>query len=374
MALNKTAWGEKGWRRWLRGALILIAIFLVVVAFLPLWQSDRWWVRVFDFPRLQLAGIGVIVFLLYWTSEPDPRRGRSLWILSMLAIATSWQLVHSVRYLPFWSEEVAGVSQCQPDRQFTVLGANVLTPNDEFEKLLEVIDQADADLVLLTESDAKWESAMRPIHAGYPHRMARPLDNTYGMHLYSRLPFSGQFRDLIETDIPSIRGELTLRDGSRVTFHGVHPEPPHPGENSGERDAELVLVGREVRDDGGATIVFGDMNDVAWSSTSRLFLETSGMGDPRVGRRLMPTYNAKWPLFRWPLDHLFVSPHFSLVNMERLAGIGSDHFPVLFTLCLTDNADQRLVAPEADADTEAEADEQLREGQAEAVDERNGEN
>ncbi|WP_260483787.1 endonuclease/exonuclease/phosphatase family protein [Sphingomicrobium flavum] len=358
----------------MHGLLILLSIILIVAAFLPLWQTDRWWVRVLDFPRLQLAGVGIVAILLYWASEPDPRRGRSLWILSMLVVATAWQLVHSVRYLPFWPQEVAGAAQCQPDRQFTLLGANVLTPNDEFEKLLAVIEEADADVILLTESDSRWEAAMAPIHADYPQRLSRPLDNTYGMHLYSRLPFNGRFQDRVETDIPSIKGELSLRDGSRVTFHGVHPEPPHPGENSGERDAELVLVGREVREDGGATLVFGDMNDVAWSSTSRLFLETSGMGDPRVGRRLMPTFNAKWPLFRWPLDHLFVSPHFSLVKMERLDGIGSDHFPVLFTLCLTDDAEERLVAPEADAETEAEADEQLQEGQAEAVDERNGEN
>ena len=107
------------------------------------------------------------------------------------------------------------------------------------------------------------------------------------------------------------------------------------------------------------------MNVVSTHRTSRLFKKVAGMGDPRVGRGFYPTFNAKWPLLRWPLDHLFVSPHFEFLSIDLLSDIGSDHFPISFRLCLKQPADKRLVAAEAPPDTEAEASNELRDGRME---------
>jgi endonuclease/exonuclease/phosphatase (EEP) superfamily protein YafD len=165
---------------------------------------------------------------------------------------------------------------------------------------------------------------------------------------------------------------LTLRDGSKVRLQALHPEPPLPGDDSGERDAELVMVGREVRDEGRATIVLGDLNDVAWSRTSKLFRKVAGTGDPRVGRGLYPTFNARYPLLRWPLDHMFLSPHFELMQIDVLADIGSDHFPIFFKLCLKSDPAERKVAPSAPSPVEAEATEEVQAGKEERQDERDG--
>ena len=120
-----------------------------------------------------------------------------------------------------------------------------------------------------------------------------------------------------------------------ILLHGLPPRPPEPlrDEPSSPRDAELVLVGRAIHDDGSRpTIVAGDLNDVAWSETSELFVRLSGLLDPRTGRGFYNSYNAKNPLFRYPLDHVFHSKHFELVRLERLPAIGSDHFPILIEL------------------------------------------
>ena len=91
-------------------------------------------------------------------------------------------------------------------------------------------------------------------------------------------------------------------------------------------------MGKECRQQQRPAVVAGDLNDVAWSHTTRLFQRISALLDPRVGRGLFSTFHAKYPMLRWPLDHVFASTHFYLETLERLPKFGSDHFPILAVL------------------------------------------
>jgi endonuclease/exonuclease/phosphatase family metal-dependent hydrolase len=114
-------------------------------------------------------------------------------------------------------------------------------------------------------------------------------------------------------------------------------------------------------------VVFGDLNDVAWSHTTRLFQKTSRLLDPRKGRGFFSTFHARWPGLRWPLDHVFFSDHFRLVTMRRLEYVGSDHFPVHLVLSLEPDAVAEQEAPEADDDDMAEAQETVLEARGAAA-------
>ena len=115
----------------------------------------------------------------------------------------------------------------------------------------------------------------------------------------------------------------------------------------------------EIAEETGAAIVAGDLNDVAWSHTSRLFRRISRLLDPRVGRGMYNTFHARyWPL-RWPLDHVFVSDTFVLRRLQRLPAFGSDHFPVYIALDHAPAASAVQEAPAPDADDHAEAREKL---------------
>jgi endonuclease/exonuclease/phosphatase (EEP) superfamily protein YafD len=149
------------------------------------------------------------------------------------------------------------------------------------------------------------------------------------MCLYSKLPLtSTEVKYLVEPDIPSIHTNVTLRSGQQIRLYCIHPEPPGVSKSTKDRDAELVLVAKEIGKRTLPVLVAGDLNDVAWSSTTTLFGELSGCNDPRVGRGLYSTFNAKYPIFRWPLDHFFATNEFTLNKIERLPKIGSDHFPI----------------------------------------------
>ena len=185
------------------------------------------------------------------------------------------------------------------------------------------------------ETDAWWVDRLAAMLPGHTHRILHPLDNTYGLALFSRLELlHPELRFLLREGIPSLRTRVRLRSGEDVVLIGIHPEPPSPTETDSSlpRDAELVLVGREVAKEAKPVIVAGDLNDVAWSRTSRLFRRLSGLIDPRIGRGFYNSFHAQHWWLRWPLDHVFYSPDFLLHRLQRLPAFGSDHFPILIDL------------------------------------------
>ncbi|HEX5726230.1 MAG TPA: endonuclease/exonuclease/phosphatase family protein, partial [Longimicrobiaceae bacterium] len=209
---------------------------------------------------------------------------------------------------------------------------------------------------------------LRVLERERPHTVLRPQDNTYGMVLFSRLELvEPRVEFLVEDDVPSFHLRVRLPFGREVELHCLHPRPPAPGENprSTERDAELLVVGKAVKEARLPVIVAGDLNDVAWSHTTRLFQKVSGLLDPRIGRGFFNTFHARIPLVRWPLDHLFHSRHFRLLALERGRAYGSDHFPVYVALSYESDAQDHHDEPEADSGERREAEEKI----ADAVEE-----
>lgn len=345
----------------------MLAILVLLTA-LPLVETDEWWVRLWDFPRLQIASLLSVV--VAGVTIVGPRKGRLFWTALAAGLAAlAWQLWQVASYIPGWPVQVAAAERCNPGRQVRLLNANVLLTNKDYGALLHLVRRTNPDAVLLLEPGLAWEQAVRPLFAAYPHRVSLPLPNTYGMMLLSRLPIEGvEVRNLLQPHVPSVKAGLRLPTGEVIDFYGVHPEPPYPGDDSGERDAELVQVGREVRAAGRAAVIMGDLNDVAWSHTSRLFRRLSGTLDPRIGRGPFPTFPADLPWLSWPLDHIFVTPHFQLIAIDRLPDIGSDHRPMLYVLCLDRDPDERIQRP-VSGETREDARDAVEEGREERAQE-----
>jgi endonuclease/exonuclease/phosphatase (EEP) superfamily protein YafD len=246
---------------------------------------------------------------------------------------------------------------------FRLLISNVLMENEEHDRLLRVIEDADPDVVLTVETNARWAEALEPLAEKYPHVVRQPQENYYGMILFSRLPIvDAKIEFMVQEDIPSVHAVFELPSGQHVTLHGLHPRPPEPlrDQDSTPRDAELVLMGRAIRAAGDVpTVVAGDLNDVAWSPVSELFLRLSGLLDPRVGRGFFNSYNANNPIFRYPLDHVFHSNHFRLCELRRLPNIGSDHFPMLVELSYEPDASSDQPRTPVDQGDMEEAEEKI---------------
>ncbi|GAC21303.1 endonuclease/exonuclease/phosphatase family protein [Paraglaciecola arctica] len=312
--------------------IIILTITMLCVTLAPLLPSNHWLCRVWEFPRVQIAVI-TICLLVASLFIASPITQIALVITN--GLVSIYQLAWIFPYTRLYPIKVPKAQASNHAQSIKILTSNVLMPNHSAEKLIELVLLHQPDVIVTLETDTWWQEAMEPIHIDYPHRVNQPLDNLYGMHLYSKYALEDvKVRDLIEDGVPSIHCYLMLKNELRVKCHFLHPAPPSPTENerSTPRDRELLLIAREVADKTEPTIVTGDLNDVAWSPTTRAFRRISGLKDPRMGRGMFNTFHADYPFLRWPLDHIFHSDHFTLGTIQRMPSIDSDHFPLLSEL------------------------------------------
>jgi len=350
--------------------LVVLTYFLVIATVLPLWRHNAWWVRGFDFPRLQfmllsmfllMAGIVFLDFKHY-----------DAWLITGIALVSF--CFHTGWILPYTTlspVEVKRTRHKDPLNSIRIITANVLTTNRNYKGLLDMVHTYKPDLLVTLETDLWWEEKLCELEKEYTYTIKCPLDNRYGMHVYSKLLLEDTaIQYLVEPDVPSMHALVALRSGKRVRVHFLHPAPPSPTENlqSSERDAELLVVAKSVSDELSPIIVTGDLNDVAWSATTRLFRKISGLLDPRIGRGMFNTFHADFRFARWPLDHLFHSEHFTLTAIKRLPYFGSDHFPMLVELTIDETHGADQLGLQADEEDHAWAEQKMKEHDLEEED------
>jgi endonuclease/exonuclease/phosphatase (EEP) superfamily protein YafD len=331
---------------WLHAAAVGLGTAMIVATVVPLLRANAWWIRVFDFPRLQvlcLAAAALAVILFHWSANA--------WQIAfdvLLAASIAYQAYMMFPYTVLARRQVEDARGRKEDGRIALLFANVLMTNRDSRRLLEIIRREDPDLVLAVEADAWWQRELDVLAKTRPYALRQPQDNTYGMLLYSRLELvDPQVKFLVQEDVPSIHARARLRGGALVELRCLHPRPPAPQEaqDSTPRDRELIVVGKELRGGREPAIVLGDLNDVAWSRTNYRFQELSKLLDPRIGRGFYSTFHARYPFLRYPLDHCFHSTHFRLLSFKRLPAFGSDHFPVGIELSYEPDAAATQEAP-----------------------------
>lgn len=355
----------------LKKFLQTFGIIAVVLTLLPFVAVDYWWVRVFDFPHAQLTTLTFLALAAYFIRFDIKRKSDYLFVTVLVACFV-FQLSKIFPYTPLAPYEALENTANNPDKDISIFTANVLQKNKNKDKLLSEIKSYNADILLFTETDQRWQNSIQStIDAKYSYKVEMPLSNTYGMLLYSKYELiNPQVKFIVDDSIPSIHSLVKLPSGDIVQIFAIHPTPPMPQHNpsSTDRDAEMMRIALKSMDSKYPVIVAGDFNDVAWSESTSLFQNVSGLLDVRKGRGFFNTYNADYIIFRWPLDHVFVSEHFRVKSTERGKDIDSDHFPMYVNLSLeVDGA-----APQkADAPTNGQL-ERVKQQIKEEVQEENG--
>jgi endonuclease/exonuclease/phosphatase (EEP) superfamily protein YafD len=343
--------------------VLTFSALFTAAGFASLLRFSPWWIRMFDFPRLQIsvllvavliAGIIVYSFDMLWH------------YIAITAVCSSllFELSKIIRYTFFVRKQVKNYSGNDKENTISIIVSNVLQSNRNSAKLMRLVEELKPDMLFTLESDGWWEEQLETLKDSYPFSIKKPQDNLYGMHLYSRLTLKEtEIAHLVEDEIPSFEALVELKSKQMVRIYCLHPKPPFPAESDSSinRDAELLIVAKKVKAKKDPVLIFGDFNDVAWSHTTTLFQNMGGLLDPRIGRGFYNMFHAQHPLFRWPLDHIFHSTHFKLIKMKRLDDIGSDHFPIYVHLHFAPLEEHRQVAPKVDDEEKKQAEEKIEE-------------
>ncbi len=341
-----------GWRRWAAAPIAVLVVVALMASFLPLIETNIWWIRYADFFRLQMA-IALIILLPAFLALRG-RVGKAGWALSVLTVvALGYHVSKLYPYSPFPGRVAAGVEACSPDQTLTVMVANVQMRNEQASDLLRLVSEVEPDVLLVMETDAWWDRHLEPLSDSYPERVQFiPEDHgAFGMHLLSKLKLvSPEFRFWFDAYTPTIETGLRLRSGETVQFLGLHPHPPlAPSQPTTLRDGHLLNAAFEARASEAPTVVAGDFNAVPWERVTRRAARIGGLLDPRIGRGYYPSFRAGNPVISWPLDHILYQEGFGLLEFDMLPGVGSDHFPVVASLCHGPPGSFAQHAPEPEA-------------------------
>ncbi len=344
-----------------------IAFLLIVVAILPFITDQHWVFRVGEFARVQVFAMQVAVIVFgFWVQPVDVLM---FWVVQgVLGLLAIYNLIVLVPYTP-WFPSSCEIEVAQHTESISVLSVNVYQFNTDYQQLISLVREVKPDVLLTMESNQAWEDALEVLESEFGYSKKIALENTYGMHFYTRLKVHQvQVNYFMADDLPSVEATLYTATDRLFTVFGVHPPPPSPTEEdtSRERDGELLAVARKVREYDHPVLVVGDFNNVAWARSAILFRKTSGLIDPRIGRGFISTFHARYRLLRFPIDLLFHSTGIFIEELKTLRPIGSDHLPLYCRFFINEHTDVQQSETDALEREEArEVVEMIRRGKAE---------
>ena len=320
--------------------LLLVSCLLIAGTLLSIPQDvGNRYLKMLDFPRIQFFLSGIIclvIFLLVNNKWNFP----AFALVAGLLFVPIFQGFFILDYTPVLGVSVPDVDAdavAESDK-LSLLMANVLQRNRESKHFVDQIDAYDPDLVLAMETDDWWQRQISTVADRYPYRKEVINELAYGMMLYSKFPLSDvEVKYLNNENVPSIHATLRLGE-TNVRLHAMHPVPPTRFEelpdNAGQKEKAMKLLGDMIRNEPRPQLIFGDFNDVAWSNTTEMLEYDADVNDVRRGRWFYNTFNANSWYRRWPLDHIYVSSEFGLIDLERTDDINSDHFPIYAELAI----------------------------------------
>jgi len=299
-------------------AVVLVAIVGSLMGHL----GALWWF--FDLGshfRLQYLGIlmaGGAVFLL-----------AREWIWA--GTAGLFAIVNAASILPFYDPPLPPPAGEAPLR---VLVFNLLSYNSHYRQVQDYLRAQSPDLLLLLEVDSAWARALGELSPQFPHQFQAPREDNFGIAILSRIPFDDvRSLDLSPIGIPSIEAQVQW-GGHSIVIVGTHPVPPGGAAAARLRDGQLSDLGRRLGGRAGPRLLLGDLNATAWSHPFQQLLRDSGLRDSMRGFGLQPTWLGPFGLFRLAIDHILVSPEFTVCRREVGPGLGSDHRPLIAELAL----------------------------------------
>ena len=214
----------------LKKILISFGIIAILLTILTQLSFNYWLIRVFDFPHIQLTFLTAIAIATYFIKF-DFKSKSDYAFLTVLVLCFVYQFSHIYPYTKFAKYDIKNATPTKDT--IAILGANVKQKNKKYQKLIKQIKKHNPDILLVTETNAQWLKELQSITSEkYQYKKEYPLENTYGIALYSKFPLQETSVEFLVSDtIPSIHTKVNLPNNTQIQLYAIHPTPPILGQN-----------------------------------------------------------------------------------------------------------------------------------------------
>jgi endonuclease/exonuclease/phosphatase (EEP) superfamily protein YafD len=216
-----------------------------------------------------------------------------------------------------------------------ILQANVLKSNGRPELLRQLIMDEYPDVITCAEVNPGFAAMLHGLKNEYPHQLITTGTDSYRVALLSKLPLL----KVEQTAFGSARTEAIVfrveLDGEAIDAVSLHTYTPNA--NIKSRDSEFdAIAARLAAEKPERLILMGDFNATPWCPAMKQLAKVLKLRNARERRGVNTTWPAFLPfLFRIPIDHVLVSANLGVAAFTTARSIGSDHFPTLTTLYIS---------------------------------------
>lgn len=235
-----------------------------------------------------------------------------------------------ISIIPFY---FSNEKRIKPNNNLKLFYTNVLTSNQNFGTLTNLIQQENPDIIGLIEVNKDWESHIHCDLDEYKYIVSLPRDDNFGVLLLSKKEILySEIKYFCSYEIPTIYACIKSGNDS-IHFILTNTIPPTSSYDFIQRNLHLENINKFVKHQSNSIIV-GDFNCSSFSQNYNRILKKSDLKDSRIGFGLQPSWPTWAPIFYVTLDHILVSKNINIIDRKTLSGFGSDHLPIVMEFSL----------------------------------------
>lgn len=317
-----------------REAWLLVLVSYPAIGFAYLWPTSlrdtrQWFVMAAwsaFMIRTFLFHAGLVYALIALSAMFSRRRRLALACLPLLPVCLGPTLLE---YLPRKSAPVKGET-------LTVVTVNLMMVNRNTESMIQEIQAARPDVLLLQEYTDEWHTALRKaLGHNLPHCAYDAREDSFGIAIYSKQPFVEPVElslPLSGMELPQMRAVIPV-SGTPVAFYNIHLLPPRTLAYTTSHRLAIADLADLLRAERLPAVVSGDFNFTERTPHYDVLTEVGLRESHRLagwGR------GATWPVIKWfrylpglRFDRIFLSSELTAIESHTGIGQGSDHRPVI---------------------------------------------
>ena len=245
--------------------------------------------------------------------------------------------------------DLSGGAQAQADAapRLKVIAINLWYRNESPQATLAYLAHSGADVIGLVETTPRLKDALAPLKVLYPYGIdCIGKDPSCEIMLLSKHPLRNARAGRVEERYPYVAEAELIWGGRPVTIAMTHlswpfllpaepglsattlaaPLPELPGVPRLTQSLQAANLARHVNALPRDLVLMGDFNSASWSTMQQAFRTATGL-DNR-GRYLPSWPTWTWPIFRLPIDQVFVRGALRVTRAQLGPSVGSDHLPI----------------------------------------------